>query len=75
VRLLQRVYEENFETGKAGVVEKLRAPPAGAVQNPHDPDAQWSYKSTMKDTDWVGHKVQAGETVEARALNPFHNIV
>jgi transposase len=64
VRLLQRVYDENFEAGQAETVEKLGARPAGAVQNPHNPDAQWSYKSTMKNKEWVGHKVQVAETVE-----------
>jgi transposase len=64
VQLLQRVYDENFEAGQAGAAEKTRGRPAGAVQNPHNPDAQWSYKSTMKDKEWVGHKVQVAETVE-----------
>lgn len=64
VQLLQRVYDENFELGQAGAVEKTRGRPTGAVQNPHNPDAQWSYKSTMKNKEWVGHKVQVAETVE-----------
>lgn len=64
VLLLQRVYGENFEMGQTGAVEKTQARPAGAVQNPHNPDAQWSYKSTMKNKEWVGHKVQVAETVE-----------
>jgi len=34
VRLLQRVFDENFEMDQDGVVEKLRARPTGAVQNP-----------------------------------------
>ena len=66
VRLLQRIFDENFSMGQDGAVEKLRARPTGAVQNPYNPDAQWSYKSTMKDKDWVGHKVQVAETVEAK---------
>jgi transposase len=68
--LLQRVYDENFEAGQTGTVEKLRARPTGAVQNPHNPDAQWSYKSTMKNKDWVGHKVQVAETVEDNPRQP-----
>jgi len=39
VRLLQRVFDENFETRDDGTVERSRARPAGAVQNPHNPDA------------------------------------
>jgi len=70
VRLLQRIFDENFETSQNGAVEKLRARPAGAVQNPHNPDAQWSHKSTMKNKDWVGHKVQVAETVEAEPRQP-----
>jgi len=70
VLLLQRVYGENFEMGQTGAVEKTQARPAGAVQNPHNPDAQWSYKSTMKNKEWVGHKVQVAETVEPAPRQP-----
>lgn len=70
VRLLQRVFDENFETRDDGTVERSRARPAGAVQNPHNPDAQWSYKSTTKNKDWVGHKVQVAETVEVEPRQP-----
>lgn len=70
VRLLQRVFDENFEIGHDGAIEKTRARPTGAVQNPHNPDAQWSYKSTMKNKDWVGHKVQVAETVEDKPRQP-----
>lgn len=64
VQLLQRVFDENFEAGDDGAVEKRPAQPPGAVHNPHNPEAQWSSKSTTKDKDWVGHKVQVAETVE-----------
>jgi len=60
--LLGRVYAENFEvSGKA--VEQRRAQPPGAVHNPHDPEAQWSKKGTIKGKEWVGYKVQVAETV------------
>ncbi|MCX5792643.1 MAG: transposase [Elusimicrobia bacterium] len=78
VRLLQRVFDENFETRHDGTVEQSRARPAGAVQNPHNPDAQWSYKSTMKNKEWVGHKVQVAETVEAAPRStgePTKNVI
>ena len=64
VRILRRVFEENFEVSAEGAVEKRRAQPTGAVHNPHNPDAQWSCKSTIKINGWVGHKVQVAETVE-----------
>lgn len=64
VRILHRVFEENFEECPGGAIEKRRAQPTGAIQNPHNPDAQWSSKSTLKEKTWVGHKVQVAETVE-----------
>lgn len=67
VRLLQRVFDENFEVGGDGAIEKRPAQPTGAVHNPHNPEAQWSSKSTTKDKEWVGHKVQVAETVEPQA--------
>ena len=33
------------------------------MHNPHDPQAQWSCKSTTPDKQWVGYKVQVSETV------------
>jgi hypothetical protein len=34
------------------------------VQNPHDPEAQWSAKGQGKQKrDWVGYKVQVAETI------------
>lgn len=65
IQLLQRVFNENFEVGQNGAVERLHMRPTGSVQNPHNPDAQWSSKSTLKDKAWVGYKVQVAETVEA----------
>jgi hypothetical protein len=38
------------------------------VQNPHDPDAQWSAKGQGKQKkEWVGYKVQVAETVGSQA--------
>lgn len=56
LRLLRRVFEENYEVQEAGVGQR-RAQPAGAVQNPHDPQAQWSQKSTIctRSKEWVGY--------------------
>lgn len=64
VKLLARVYADNFEVGAQGMVEARRLQPTGAVQNPHNPDAQWSSKDKLKTKAWVGHKVQVAETVE-----------
>lgn len=65
--LLGRVYTENFEETPADAVDPRRAQPPGAAHNPHDPEAQWSAKSTIKDKAWVGYKVQVAET-EGREL-------
>lgn len=67
VRLLGRVFDENFEINLEGAVSRRHAQPTGAVHNPHNPEAQWSSKSTLKDKTWVGHKVQVAETVEEGA--------
>ena len=64
MRILQSVFESNFELGANGTIEKRQAQPTGAIQNPHNPDAQWSSKDTLKEKAWVGHKVQVAETVE-----------
>lgn len=69
-KILRRVFEENFEVSAEGAVEKRRAQPTGAVHNPHNPDAQWSTKSTVKGNGWVGHKVQVAETVETEPRRP-----
>ena len=62
--LLQRVFLENYEFDPAGHAQPTRAQPTGAVHNPHEPQAQWSSKSTTKDKHWVGYKVQVAETVQ-----------
>lgn len=64
VQLLRRVFQENYEMDQQGVLSQTRAQPAGAVHNPHEPEAQWSKKSTTKDKEWIGMKAQIGETVQ-----------
>jgi hypothetical protein len=61
--LLQRVFLEHYTVDAAGRTHKTRAPPTGAVQNPHEPEAQWSSKSTTQDKSWIGYKAQVAETV------------
>ena len=59
VRLLQRVFEEQFDRGANGCVAQRRATPSGAIHNPHEPEAQWSTKHSK---EWVGYKLQVAET-------------
>lgn len=62
--LLQRVFLENYTVDVTGCAHKTRTQPTGAVHNPHEPEAQWSSKSTTRDKTWVGYKVQVAETVQ-----------
>ena len=62
--LLQRVFLENYEFALDGRAQQTRCQPTGSVYNPHEPEAQWSSKSTTKDKTWVGYKAQVAETVQ-----------
>lgn len=64
MRLLRRVFAENYEADENGGYRQTRAQPTGAVHNPHEPEAQWSSKSTIKDKTWIGYKTQVAETVQ-----------
>ena len=65
VSLLRRVLEENFETDAQGTFQQRAAQPAGAVHNPHEPQAQWAAKGRGKHRkEAVGYKVQVAETVK-----------
>jgi transposase len=70
LELLRRVVVENFEETDSGPVAQRRAQPAGAVHNPHDPQAQWSTKKTTRQKEWVGYKLQVAETVEEPCRAP-----
>lgn len=71
VKLLRRIFEEQFEVRSDGPPVPLPSTPAGAVQNPHDPDAQWSTKRSLGKAGWVGYKVQVCETAaESRRERP-----
>lgn len=61
VKLLRRVFGEQFEVVE-GKLELATQRPAGAVQNPHDPDSHYANKLTKQ---WTGYKVHVAETVEA----------
>jgi transposase len=64
ITVLRRILDENFETAPEGTLQRRHARPAGAVQNPHEPGAQWSSKSTTPDGEWIGYKTQVAETVQ-----------
>lgn len=67
MKLLERVFQENFELDEKGLWKQTPKTPAGSIQNPHEPEAQWCTKSTTKDKEWIGYKVQVGETVTETA--------
>jgi transposase len=60
VKLLRRVFAEQFEIVQGAIEVRQRRPPQ-AVQNPHDPDAHYANKGTQQ---WVGYKVHIVETVD-----------
>ena len=62
VRLLQRVFADQFEEIVGQAPTPRPSTPAGAVQNPHDPDAQWCTKESLGKAGWVGYKAQICET-------------
>jgi hypothetical protein len=62
LELLQRVCAEQFEWEQDGL-QPRRHKGSGTVQNPHDPDAQWSSKDAKGTSAWVGYKAQLTETV------------
>jgi transposase len=68
--LLQRVFLDNYTVETDGRTHKTRTQPTGAVHNPHEPEAQWSSKSTTKDKTWVGFKTQVAETVQEQPCAP-----
>ncbi|HYL95075.1 MAG TPA: transposase, partial [Terriglobales bacterium] len=69
VKLLERVWGEHFELDSAGLLQQREAQPPGAVQNPHDPEAQWAAKGQGKHRkEHVGYKVQVAETVADATL-------
>ncbi|MGZ3570326.1 MAG: transposase, partial [Thermodesulfobacteriota bacterium] len=79
VKLLDRVFEEQYVIGESEVVEIRREEPAGAVQNPHDPDVQWAAKGQGKNRkEFEGYKAQVAETVSEEPLEkgePTHNFL
>ena len=70
IELIRRVFAENYEVDQQGKLQRTRAQPPGALQNPHEPQAQWSSKHTTKDKEWVGYKTQVAETVQEELCRP-----
>ena len=69
VKLLQKVWDENFQLDAADQIEQRPAQPSGAVHNPHDPEAQWAAKGQGKNRkEHVGYKVQVAESLSEVAL-------
>ncbi len=61
-RLLERVFEEQYEVSEEGPQRRKHEAP-GVVKNPHDPEVQWSCKDRDHKKGWEGYKVQIAETV------------
>ena len=67
VTLLRKVFSQQYEVDQSGNIEPVKVHGTGIVQNPHDPDVQWSAKGKGKQKkDWVGYKVQVAETVASQ---------
>jgi hypothetical protein len=67
VALLREVFSQQYEVDQSGKIEPVKVHATGVVQNPHDPDVQWSAKGHGKHKkDWVGYKVQVAETVASQ---------
>jgi transposase len=67
VALLREVFSQQYEVAQSGKIEPLKVHATGVVQNPHDPDVQWSAKGQGKHKkDWTGYKVQVAETVASQ---------
>jgi hypothetical protein len=64
VVLLRAVFAQQYEVAESGKIEPVKVHATGVVQNPHDPEAEWSAKGRGKHKkEWVGYKVQLAETV------------
>jgi transposase len=64
MKLLDRVFQEQYAVRDTEAIEVLREQPVGAVRNPHDPDVEWAAKGQGKSRkEFEGYKVQVAETV------------
>jgi hypothetical protein len=64
VELLRRVFAEHYTIEADAKITPVKVHATGVVQNPHDPEAQWSAKGKGKSRkEWVGYKVQVAESI------------
>lgn len=64
VALLREVFAQQYVVEQDHKIEAVKVHATGVVQNPHDPQAEWSAKGQGKQKkEWVGYKVQVAETV------------
>jgi transposase len=67
VELLRRVFGEYYTIAATEEITPVKEHGPAVVQNPHDPEAQWSAKGRGKAKhDWVGYKVQVAENFGAK---------
>jgi len=72
VELLRKVFLEGYTLEESGEYEPVKVQVSGAVQNPHDPQAQYSAKGKGKaQQQWVGYKVQVAESIGAPEAGNF----
>ena len=64
VRLLRKVFEENYTLERSGEDEQVKVRGSGTVQTPHEPEAQYCVKGQGKTRrSWVGYRVQVAESI------------
>jgi hypothetical protein len=64
VELLRRVFAEHYTVEEGAKIVPVKVHATGVVQNPHDPEAQWSAKGEGKSRkEWVGYKAQVAESI------------
>ena len=69
MKLLDRVFEEQYAVQESEAVEVRSEEPVGAVKNPHDPDVEWAAKGQGKNKkEFEGYKVQVAETVNGEPV-------
>jgi transposase len=72
VALLRKVFSENYIVDENGQYQPVKVPGSGAVQNPHEPQAQYSAKGQGKGCKtWVGYKVQVAESIAEDGAGNF----
>jgi len=71
IKVLQRIWDENFELSEGSQPKQRELLAPGAVHNPHDSEAQWAAKGHGKDRkEHVGYKIQVAETVKQDNVSP-----